>query len=219
MESTESSESMQQTNGKNENSKGTTQVKNGAPKGYTKRGTEIVGYLNPDLGGVHIIPHFAKLFDGNINKSKPAILLVCELVDASDAIVTKGWEEGKPTVATKPGDQIGIWYKPGMAAIKSLGGQKCYLEYERDANGKVVKKKIPNKPSPMPMFAVSSNSTMTAPIPVLEDTRRESANVDTPFAPAKSATPLPPLPAATASDSADDTDEFQSKGTESDIPF
>ena len=212
----ESTESMQQTNGKNENSKGTTSMSSGAPKGYKKRSTGIVGSYEPSLGGVHIVPLFVKLFDGNIDPKKPSCLIVCRLVDATDAVTTKGWEKDQPGIHVKAGEQIGVWYKPGMSDILSLGGEECYLEYERDDKGKVATKKIPGKPSPMPLFSVTTLSNVTRQIPVVEDTRRLSAHVDTPFTKAKSAEPLP----GPAPDSVDDSsEEFNAPPAESDIAF
>lgn len=156
---------------------------------YKKRGVDLKGFWNPDLGPIHCIPRAAKLFDGNIDETKPSTLLIVELVEPCEAVVAKSEDDPDETehVATQTGDQVGVWGKPGMAAIKTLCGVPVLIEYERDSKGQVVTKKMKKKGvNPMKCFNVLSETNPNKLIPVIEDTRIKSAHLNTLLAPAKS---------------------------------
>jgi len=155
-------------------------------EGYKKRGTDVVGFWNPDLGEIHCIPRAAKLFDSQLQKSKPSTLLLCELVEPCSAIVAKDEDDDSQLVTTKIGDLVGIWAKPGMASIKMLCNEPCLIQYERNPDGSVKTKAMRVKGmNPMKLFDVSSAKNPMRVIPVIEDARNESAGVNTLLASAK----------------------------------
>lgn len=169
-------------------------------EGYKKRGIDVVGFWNPELGEIHCIPRAAKLFDSQLNKSRPSTLLIVELVDPCSAITAKDEDGDSETVATKKGDLVGIWGKPGMAAIKTLCGEPTLIEYDKNPDGTIKVKAMKQKGmNAMKLFSVSSAKNPMRVIPVVEDARRESAHVNTLLAGAKSSKPLAPLSDAPAS--------------------
>jgi hypothetical protein len=175
-------------------------------EGFKKRGVEVVGFWNPDLGEIVCIPRAAKLFDSNLDERKPSTLLLCELVEPCSAILAKDEDDDAQPVTTKVGDLVGIWAKPGMAAIKSLCGVPVLIQYERAEDGSIKTKAMKKKGmNPMKMFDVQSASNPMRTIPVLEDARKLSAGVDTLLASAKaSAKRAEPLPAASVGNDDDD---------------
>jgi hypothetical protein len=155
-------------------------------EGFKKRGVDVVGFWNPDLGEIVCIPRAAKLFDSNLDEQKPSTLLLCELTEPCSAILAKDEDDDAQPVVTKAGDLVGIWAKPGMTAIKSLCGVPVLLQYDRNADGTVKTKAMKKKGmNPMKLFDVQSASNPMRTIPVLEDARKASAGVDTLLAPAK----------------------------------
>lgn len=144
----------------------------GAPAGYEKQSEDVAGYWVPKDGPIHCIPRGVKLFDGNIEANKPAILIFADLVDALD--VSRKADEGndKETVRAEAGSRVGIWYKPGMKPIRNLAGVKVWMAFAGE-------KEI-GKPSPMQLFDVRSAGKGN-PMPVTEDTRKKSARVVTDF--------------------------------------
>lgn len=160
------------------------------PQGYKKRGVDVVGFWNPDKGPIHCIPRAAKLFDGNIDKSKPSTLLIVELVEACEAVFSKDEDDDAEQVPTAKGDVVGVWAKPGMAAIKTLAGEPTIIQYDRNPDGTVKTKAMKKKGmNAMKCFEVLSARNPMKPIRVLEDTRVESAHVNTLLAPAKRSRP------------------------------
>src|SRR5436190_19159494 len=119
-------------------------------EGYKKRGTDVVGYWNPDLGEIHCIPLAAKVFDGNIQKARPSTLIIVELVEPCECVFTKEDNPNTEKVITRAGDRVGVWAKPGMAAVATLFGEKVLLRYERDEKGEIKTKKM-KKPGMNPM--------------------------------------------------------------------
>jgi hypothetical protein len=148
-------------------------------EGYKKRGTDVVGYWNPDKGVIHCIPLAAKVFDGNIQKARPSTLIIVELVDPCECVYMKE-DDDNEQVTTSAGDRVGIWAKPGMAPIATHFGEKVLLRYDRDEKGEIKTKKM-KKPgmNPMKLFDVLSARNPMKLIPVIEDTRVESAAVRT----------------------------------------
>ncbi len=143
---------------------------------YKKRGADLVGFWSPDLGPIHCKPLGAKLFDSNLDESKPSTLLICELVESCSAVTTKDDDEAE-LVPTNAGDLVGVWFKPGMAAIKTLRNEPCIIEYEREQNGDIKTKKMKKKGmNPMKCFSVSSAKNPMRNIPVIEDARVNSAH-------------------------------------------
>jgi len=164
------------------------------PEGYKKRTTELVGFWNMEKGAVHFVPKMARVFDSDIEPSKPSILLIGDSVGSNPILDKEGVEK-----TASDGQPIGIWYKPGMNAVKDLMGVKVfmYLTGEQDTG----------KPNPMKTFDVLSKSDGQT-LFITEDYRRKSAHVELPF---------PIKGKETHSAKASDDDEDFSGDT--DIPF
>jgi hypothetical protein len=125
-----------------------TQSKNGyqVPAGYTEQSSDIVGFWDGQ-GAVHFIPRFVRVFDSSIDKHKTSTLLIADLVDPCKVLKPTDDDEKEEVLATK-GQQIGIWTKPGMAALKNLGGVPVYMYEEGE--------KDTGKPNPMKLYKVMS---------------------------------------------------------------
>jgi hypothetical protein len=144
---------------------------NAAPEGFNTQSDDVVGYWDSDVCPILCIPRTAKVFDGNIDAEKPSILLIVEL--AADCPVRlkkeEGVEEGE-TIVAKKGDMVGIWGKPGMRAIRDLGGVEVWM---RQAGEKDT-----GKPNPMKLFDVKAKGKGSR-IVITEDSRKESKGVRT----------------------------------------
>jgi hypothetical protein len=114
------------------------------PKGYEESTSDLVGFWNPEEGPIHFIPKIARLFDSSIDASKPSCLIMGELVDDCPNLINGDKEK----VLGRKGDEVGVWYKPGMRAIKRKAGLKCYVY----ANGELDT----GKPNAMQMFSVNA---------------------------------------------------------------
>lgn len=152
-----------------------TQRRRSAPKGYEKRNTDVVGYWSEDDGPIHFIPRGVKLLDGNIQKVKPSIIIVGELVERA-ILANKDADPFEGQI----GSIVGVWYKPGMRDIAMTAGLKTWLDQDLDENGeqKTKKMKVGN---PMKLYTVQSAPGPAKRIPITEDTRKESIAVATPF--------------------------------------
>jgi len=184
------------------------------PQGYKKRGIDVVGYWNPELGQIHCKPLAAKIFDGNIDKTKPSTLLIVQLLEPCSAVTMKGDDEDEDPelVETKEGDMVGVWGKPGMAAIKTLAGEPCIIRYELDDTGAIKTKRMKKRGmNPMKCFEVLSARNPMKVIPIVEDARRESAHMQTMLAAPKQVKPAS-APAPTGAPEA-------SPDEDGDIPF
>ncbi len=169
-------------------------VPNNIPEGYKKRTTELVGFWNMERGALHFIPKTARVFDSDIEPSKPSILLIGDSVGINP-ITDK---DGKD-LASADGQPIGVWYKPGMSSVKDLANVKVfmYITGELDTG----------KPNPMKTFDVLSKQDGQT-LFITEDFRKKSTHVSLPF-PVK----------GKESSSARATDDDEDFGAKQDIPF
>jgi hypothetical protein len=142
-----------------------------APEGFITQSDDVVGYWNPEEAPIRCIPRTAKLFDGNIEKSKPSILLIVQLTAPCVVNLKKeeGEVEGEKFIA-KIGDMVGIWGKPGMRAIRDLCGVEVWMRMSGE--------KDTGKPNPMKLFDVKAQGKGTR-IVISDDTRKESKGVKT----------------------------------------
>lgn len=135
---------------------------------------DVVGYWNPEKSACVCIPRGVKIFDGNIDSTRPAYLLVCELTRDGVVIESRETKEEDWVFSRgKKGDMIGVWYKPGMRGILNRAGVECKIlltDKEVDTG----------KPNKMPVYEVRA-PRIGGPIPVLEDTRVDSIRAKTPF--------------------------------------
>lgn len=136
-----------------------------APETYSERGGDLVGFWDSELTPIHCIPRSVKLFDGNIDKDKPSILLTVELASPCGCRPPKDSEAGEEPFVAPVGSLVGVWYKPGMKAIRDLCGVKAFITESGE--------KDTGKPNRMKLYKVESEETGTR-IPVTEDTRDES---------------------------------------------
>jgi hypothetical protein len=131
------------------------------PAGYTEQSSDIVGFWDGQ-GAIHFIPRFVRMFDSNIDRAKTSTLLIATLVDPCKVVKPGGDEE---EVLANKGMQIGIWTKPGMAALKNLGGQSVYMYEDGE--------KDTGKPNPMKLYKVMSKG-QGQKLPVEGDFRKFS---------------------------------------------
>lgn len=144
-----------------------------APAGYRRQTQDPVGFWEFEKGPIHFIPRSVKLFDGNIEKIKPSILIIGELLDPCTLSNKDGDVNGVK------GDIVGVWYKPGMKPIVNLCDAKVWMQQ----NGEIET----GKPNAMKLFDVQSpgpNKRFT----LVFDDRKESAGVRTVFADARKVT-------------------------------
>jgi hypothetical protein len=153
------------------------------PQGYSEQSSDIVGFWSGE-GAIHFVPRFVRMFDSNIDRAKSSTLLIGTLVDPCKVI--KAGEEKEEVLANK-GMQIGIWTKPGMAALKNLGGVSVYMYEDGE--------KDTGKPNPMKLYKVMSKG-QGQKLPVEGDFRKFSK-------PSK-----PEVPQAAAADMTDDNIPF-----------
>lgn len=135
-----------------------------APDDFEKMGGDLVGFWDPELTPIQCRPLSVKLFDGNIEKDKPSILMTVELTKPCGVRPPKDAENGEP-FAAPAGSLVGVWYKPGMKAIRDLCGVETWMAKTGE--------KDTGKPNPMAVFDVRGKAHGTR-IPVTEDTRDES---------------------------------------------
>lgn len=138
------------------------------PAGYSKRSTEVTGFWVSGAKPVHFIPRFARAVDNSQTATRPSVLIIGEAVgDENEGQTTDG-----EVIPIKKGQLIGVWYKPGMLAIKELAGVPVYMWQEglRDT-GKKDKMKLYEVLSPKPGDELI----------ITGDFRRESAKSDLPF--------------------------------------
>lgn len=133
---------------------------------------DVVGYWDPEKSAAMGIPLGVKLFDGNIEPSKPAMLILMKAT-RSFPVKVKNADQEWEYIRANPGDVVGVWYKPGMRGIVNRGGVEVYVKDSGNTQDT-------GKPNAMKLFDVKA-ATIGERIPVLEDTRDLSAQAKTPF--------------------------------------
>lgn len=136
---------------------------------WKKQSSDVVGHWD-GKGELLCVPHAAKIFDGSIEASKPSTLIIVELL-APCGITMGSQKKGTfKTGTAKKGDQVGVWYKPGMKAIVNLCDAPCSIiqSGERDIG----------KPEPMKLYEIASPGPYKRLL-LLEDAREESASAKT----------------------------------------
>lgn len=146
-----------------------------APQGYEKQSTDIIGFWDPDIIAgentpIHFTPLEVKLFDSRLDSRKPSAIIVGKLIDPIPMSAPGGEDE---VVECKRGDIVGVWYKPGMSAIKQLAGVGVFMYPTGEIDT--------GKPNPMVTYEVKSKHKGTE-LHVSLDGRKDSKNVGTGFA-------------------------------------
>jgi hypothetical protein len=135
-----------------------------APEGYVSRSSDLAGFWDSEEGPpIHFIPQSYRLSDSKIEPKKMSVLIIGTLV--SDCPVIDS--EDKEVLAVK-GQEVGVWYKPGMAGIKKLAGVPVFMYRDKTKD-----KKIPGKPSDMKGYEVKSKN-LGAPLSCSGDHRKQS---------------------------------------------
>jgi hypothetical protein len=137
------------------------------PEGYEKKTVDLVGFWNQDAGPLHFIPRSARAFDNKVEKSKHSILIMGESVGTNPVI-----NADEERFECKAGDVIGVWYKPGMVAVKDLADVRVFMF----ASGE----KDTGKPNPMTTYEVGSAKNGTT-LYITEDFRKTSLYTALPF--------------------------------------
>lgn len=135
----------------------------GAPADFDKKGGDLVGFWDSDLTPIQCIPRSVKLFDGNIEAEKPSILMTVELTKPAGVRPPK--DDGSAPFVAPTGSLVGVWYKPGMKAIRDLCGVEVWMKQEGE--------KDTGKPNPMKLYEITWKVNGTR-IPVTEDLRDKS---------------------------------------------
>lgn len=137
------------------------------PEGYAEQSGDIVGFWAPELNPtIHFTPTEARAFDSKLEPKKSSVLVMGILKDPIPLI------RDKEEVAGKAGDTIGVWYKPGMKAIRDLAGVPVFMF----ASGELDT----GKPNPMIVFKVFAKSKGQSLL-MSEDFREKSTDNELPF--------------------------------------
>lgn len=141
-----------------------------APSEFTIQSDDVVGYWAFEQAPIRCIPRSVKLFDSNMDRAKPSVLIFCQLTAPCVISLKKedGATEGQLIIANK-GDMVGVWGKPGMRAIRNLCGVEVWIKHTGE--------KDTGKALPMKTFDVKSASRGTR-LPV-EDNRKDSKHAKT----------------------------------------
>lgn len=148
-----------------------------ASSGFEDRSSDLEGYWVPEAAPIHCKPEHVKLFDGQINETKPSALVSVLLL--SPTVISKSNDEDdtnkKDIVMCPAGKKVGIWLKPGMRDIANCCGVETIVQYTGT-------KKVHKKPgmNPMKLFSVKSKPGGTR-LPIEEDRREKSAKTATLF--------------------------------------
>lgn len=153
------------------------QTKATPPAGYEARSEDVVGYYDHNTDApIHFIPRHAKTFDSSIDKTKPAILVIGELVDECALRAPNTDEDSagdEDSIMGQPGDVVGVWYKPGMKGLKGCAGAKTYMT--------AAGEKDIGKGNPMKLFDVLCERGKGGVLLITEDARNKSARADLPL--------------------------------------
>jgi hypothetical protein len=112
-------------------------------------------------------PLHVNLMDSKLDKEKTSTLLFCRLEAECELRVADPEDKDSIEYETFPaGTLFGIWTKPGMRALKKLGGVTVWMA---NAGFKEI-----GKPSPMCLFDIRSKEKVGEPLRVLDDRREKS---------------------------------------------
>ena len=148
--------------------------------------SDVVGYWMSD-GEIPItgVPEVGVIaIDSGIDKAKPSMLLKFK-VTVPTIVVDQDDNEN----ICQPGDLVGVWYKPGMRDIRTLGG----LEVTMSRNE--AKDKDTGKGNAMKAFEVRGPRGQTGQLlRITEDRREKSAQAQTIFDVKQEAPPSAAIP-------------------------
>jgi hypothetical protein len=137
------------------------------PAGYKRRSSEAVGFWVSGSNPIHFIPKFARAVDNSQDNKKPSVLILGESHGENEVSTSDG-----EMITAKLGDLVGVWYKPGMAAIKNMANVPVYM-YEEGS-------KDTGKQSRMKLYEILSPKTGDE-LFITGDFRQTSLRADLPF--------------------------------------
>lgn len=169
---------------------------------YTEVSSDIVGFWT-QANVLHGVPLHIKLFDSEIEPTKPSILITVRLTE--DLEVVKGAKDGHEEIVAKAGQTVGVWARPGLAALAKACNCDVYVvpDGEKDIG----------KPSMMKLFKVYAKGAQSR-LPVDDDYREQSAKTKTRWLPNDYRATAPKKPRPEYSD----TNGYDS-GDEDDVDF
>lgn len=152
------------------------------PEGFEQASGDLAGYwesASPESrqsaakeGSLPVLftPLFVTLSDSELEKRKTSTLLHARL-EAPCVLRSANKEEGYKEFPK--GTLFGIWTKPGMKPLGSLGGAVVWMRNGVEVAGKVQLFKDIGKPSPMVMFDIR-NKGAGSKLKVRDDRRDQS---------------------------------------------
>ncbi len=152
------------------------------PEGFEQASGDLAGYwetaspasrtseAKDGSDPILFTPLWVTLSDSELDNKKTSTLLHARLL-APAVLRSADKEEGY--VEFGPGTLFGIWTKPGMKPLQSLGGAKVWMRNGQDQGGKIVYFKEIGKPSPMVLFDIR-NQGKGEKLQVREDRRDRS---------------------------------------------
>lgn len=168
------------------------------PDGYKEKSSDLIGFWDPSKGPLHFIPRFARVFDSKVEPIKHSVIIMGQSV-AAMTLTNADHED----VECKAGDMVGVWYKPGMNAIKDLADVRVFMF----PSGV----KDTGKPNPMVSYTVAHEKDGN-PLLITDDYRKKSVHTSLPFALKNKAKAAGPVE--------DDDEDFESgSGQGARVPF
>ena len=145
-------------------------------QGMQRVSGDVVGFHDCETQGpLFGIPRAAKLSDNGQDETKPSCFVIFEALEDTKAVEGSGDEAHE--VQVRKGEMVGLWLKAGMKAIRNL----CGLPVEVFFVGEKKLKGRPASQKPMKVFEFDVGAGKGAPIPVIEDNRKQSRNAPTMF--------------------------------------
>ena len=133
--------------------------------------SDVVGYWNSD-GEIPLtgIPETGVVsIDSGIDKQKPSLLLKVKAT-----LPTIVMDQDDTENVCKAGDLVGVWYKPGMRDVRTLGGIEVTISRNPS------KDKDTGKGNPMKAFEIRASGNGRL-LRITEDRREKSINAPTVF--------------------------------------
>ena len=146
--------------------------------------SDVIGYWNSD-GDIPLtgIPEMGVVaIDSGIDKTKPSLLLKVKAT-----LPTLVVDQDDVENVCKAGDLVGVWYKPGMRDVRTLGGIEVMIARNPS------KDKDTGKGNPMKAFEIRASGTGHL-LRITEDRREKSASAQTIFDVKQEAPPSAAIP-------------------------
>lgn len=144
-------------------------IERAIPAGMKEQSDNVDGFWVPETNGhaLDFIPRNVRLSDSKLDPKKTSPLITGELTAVCPLVTSDG-----EVIDGLAGMSVGVWYKPGMSAIRNLAGVRVFMfqDGEQDTG----------KPNAMKVFRVHA-AKKGEPLPVAADNRKQSRGVKSPF--------------------------------------